>query len=92
LLGLIGAEAVVDDLVVFIDAALHLGLAAAGEHGESGCGQERGGDLVGAAHGIGETKENVIAGAVRSSLVRNPDCCRRSSLGGMGSLQGVRRE
>jgi hypothetical protein len=36
--GLVGAEAVVDHFVVFIDAALHFGLAAAVEHGECGCG------------------------------------------------------
>jgi hypothetical protein len=35
--GEIGAEAVVDDMVVLVDAALHLGLSAAGEHGEGGC-------------------------------------------------------
>jgi hypothetical protein len=45
LLWLIGAEAIVDDLIVFVDAALHLGLAAAGEDGECGGGEEWGGDL-----------------------------------------------
>ena len=50
-LGLVGAEAVVYDFVVLVDAALHLWLAAAGEHGESCGGEEWGGDLVGAAHG-----------------------------------------
>jgi len=38
LVGEIGAELVVDDAILFIDAALHLGLAAAGEEGECGCG------------------------------------------------------
>ena len=46
----VGAELVVDDVVLFVDAALHLGLLAAGEDGERGCGEEWGGDLVGAAH------------------------------------------
>jgi hypothetical protein len=36
--GLIVTEAVVDYVILFVDAALHLGLAAAGEEGESGCG------------------------------------------------------
>jgi hypothetical protein len=35
-LGLIGAEAVVYDFVVFVDTALHLGFAAAHRHGK-GC-------------------------------------------------------
>jgi hypothetical protein len=43
--GLVGAEAVVDYVVLLVDAALHLGLAAAGEEGECGCGEEWGGDL-----------------------------------------------
>jgi hypothetical protein len=42
---LVVAEAVVDDVVVLVDAALHLGAAAAGEEREGGCGQERRGDL-----------------------------------------------
>jgi len=42
---LVGAEAVVDDVVLFVDAALHLGLLAASEHGECGGGEEWGGDL-----------------------------------------------
>jgi hypothetical protein len=41
----VGAELVVDDVVLFVDAALHLGFLAAGEEGESGCGEEWGGDL-----------------------------------------------
>ena len=41
----IGAEAVIDYVVLFVDAPLHLGLAAAGEEGECGCGEEWGGDL-----------------------------------------------
>jgi hypothetical protein len=45
LLRLIGAKAIVDDLVVLVDAALHLGAAAAGEKGEGCGGQEWGGDL-----------------------------------------------
>jgi hypothetical protein len=45
LLRLIGAEAIVDDLVVLVDAALHLGAAAAGEEGEGCGGQEWSGDL-----------------------------------------------
>jgi len=38
LVGLVLAEAVVDDVVVLVDAALHLGAAAPGEKGEGGCG------------------------------------------------------
>jgi hypothetical protein len=45
LLRLIGAEAIVDDLVVLVDATLHLGAAAAGEEGEGCGGYEWGGDL-----------------------------------------------
>jgi hypothetical protein len=45
LVGLVLAEAVVDDVVVLVDAALHLGTAAAGEEGEGGGGQEWRGDL-----------------------------------------------
>ena len=48
--GQVGAELVVDDDVMLVDAALHLGLAAAGEHGECGCGKEWCGDLGGALH------------------------------------------
>ena len=36
--GKVGAELIVDDMVLFIDAALHLGFLAAGEHREGGCG------------------------------------------------------
>ena len=43
--GLVGAEAVVYYVILFVDAALHLGFAAAGEEREGGCGQEWGGDL-----------------------------------------------
>jgi len=50
-LGLVSAELVFDDLVVFVDTALHLLLMAAGEEGEGGGGEEWGGDLGGAAHG-----------------------------------------
>ena len=35
-LGLISAKAVVDDFVVFVDTALHLGLAATHRHGKGG--------------------------------------------------------
>jgi hypothetical protein len=50
--GLVLAEAGVDDVVVLVHAALHLGRAAArGEEAESGCGEKRGGDLGGALHG-----------------------------------------
>ena len=42
---LIAAEAVGDDYVVFVDAALHLGLATGREHGQGGRGQEGCGDL-----------------------------------------------
>ena len=35
-LRLIGAEAVVDDFVVLVNAALHLGFAAAHRHGKGG--------------------------------------------------------
>jgi hypothetical protein len=45
LVGLVLAEAVVDDFVVLVDAALHLGAAAAGEEREGGGGEEWGGDL-----------------------------------------------
>jgi hypothetical protein len=45
LVGLVLAEAVVDDVVVLVDAALHLGTAAAGEKRECGGGQEWCGDL-----------------------------------------------
>jgi len=44
------AEGFVDYFVVFVDAALHLRLAASGEQGEGGGGQERGGDLGRAFH------------------------------------------
>jgi hypothetical protein len=43
--GLVLAEVIVDDVIVLVDAALHLGPAAASEEGESGCGKERGGDV-----------------------------------------------
>ncbi len=43
--GLVGAEAVVDDVVVLVDATLHLGLAAAREEGEGCRSKERCGDL-----------------------------------------------
>ena len=43
--GLGGAEVVVDYVVLLVDAALHLGLAAAGEEGECGGGEEWGCDL-----------------------------------------------
>jgi hypothetical protein len=46
----VGAEFVVYDVIVLVDAALHLGLAAAGEEGECGCGQEWGGDVRRAFH------------------------------------------
>jgi hypothetical protein len=45
LVGLVLAEAVVDYVVMLVDAALHLGTAAAGEEREGGCGQEWCGDL-----------------------------------------------
>jgi hypothetical protein len=45
LVGEIGAELVVDDAILLVDAPLHLGLAAAGEDGECGGGEEWGGDL-----------------------------------------------
>jgi hypothetical protein len=45
LVGLVLAEAVVDYVVMLVDAALHLGTAAAGEKRECGCGQEWCGDL-----------------------------------------------
>src|SRR5436309_2852465 len=45
LAGLVFAEAVVDYVVVLVNAALHFGAAAAGEEGEGGCGEEWGGDL-----------------------------------------------
>jgi hypothetical protein len=45
LVGLVLAETVIDDVVVLVDAALHVGFAAAGEEGERGCSEERGGDL-----------------------------------------------
>jgi hypothetical protein len=38
LVGETGAELVVDDVILLVDAALHLGLAAAVEEGECGCG------------------------------------------------------
>jgi hypothetical protein len=41
----VGAEAVVDDLVVLVDAALHLGFLAASEHRECGCGEKWSGDV-----------------------------------------------
>ena len=47
---LIGAEAVVDDLVVFVDAALGLRALAGGKEGEGGGGEKRGDDVGGAAH------------------------------------------
>jgi hypothetical protein len=43
--GKVSAEFVVDDFVVFVDAALHLGLAASGEEGERGCCEDWGGNL-----------------------------------------------
>ena len=43
--GLVGAEVVIDYVVLFVHAALHLGLATAGEDGEGGCGEEWSGDL-----------------------------------------------
>jgi hypothetical protein len=43
--GEVGAVAVVDDYVVLVDAALHLGLAAAGVEGEGGGCEEWSGDL-----------------------------------------------
>ena len=45
LVWLVFAEAVVDDVVVLVNTALHLGRAAAGEDGEGGCREEWGGDL-----------------------------------------------
>jgi hypothetical protein len=47
---LVGAEAVIDDVVLFVDAALHLGLLTAGEHGERGGCEEWRGDLSGTFH------------------------------------------
>src|SRR5260370_26441344 len=38
LAGLVLAQAVVDYVIVLVDAALHLGAATAGEEGEGGCG------------------------------------------------------
>jgi hypothetical protein len=43
--GLVGAEAVVDYVILLVDAALHLGFAAAGEERECGRGKEWSGDL-----------------------------------------------
>jgi hypothetical protein len=60
LVGEISAELVVDYVVLFVDATLHLGLAAAGEHGECGCGKEWCGDLGGAAHWNGLNKSSGI--------------------------------
>jgi hypothetical protein len=51
LVGLAVAEAVVDDVVVFIDATLHLGLAA-GEEGQGGGCEQRCGNLGGTLHGL----------------------------------------
>jgi hypothetical protein len=45
-----GAEFVVYDVVVLVDATLHLGFPAPCEHGESGCCEEWGCDLGGASH------------------------------------------
>jgi hypothetical protein len=45
LVGKIGAELVVDDAILLVDAALHLGLAAAGEDGKCSGGEEWRGDL-----------------------------------------------
>jgi hypothetical protein len=58
--GLVGAEAVVDYVVLLVDAPLHLWLATAGEHGECGCGKEGCGDLGGAAHASGLNKSSGI--------------------------------
>jgi hypothetical protein len=44
--GKVSAEFVVDDFVVFVDATLHLGLAASGEEGERGCCEDWGGNLA----------------------------------------------
>jgi hypothetical protein len=43
--GLVGAEAVVDYVILFVDAALHLRFAAASEERECGRGKEWSGDL-----------------------------------------------
>ena len=50
--GLVGAEQVIDNLVIFVDATLHLGLMAAGEQGEGGGSEKRCGDLGGVSEDL----------------------------------------
>ena len=61
---LVGTEFVVDDLIVLVDTALHLGLVAAGEEGQGSGGEKRGGDLGGAAHGLGHQRIRDVGGTI----------------------------
>jgi hypothetical protein len=49
--GKIGAELWINDLILFVDAALHFGVVATRRKRDSGGGKERSEDVSGAAHG-----------------------------------------